>query len=360
MKSGAFHGGGRAALTSLVVLLTALGGLAGCSSPAAVRSGYLDHAGAYAQMGNQQLLLNLARIRNGHPTYFLQMGAITTTYSLSRGVNLSREGTAGAVTGLLGLSGSTSESPVFTYSPLSGPAFSSMVMRPVAGVVMHGLAAQGFPLRTLLRLVADELHLDAGGDLRPAAGRAQVLRNDSEVLPQYVDFLRLVSALQALQDARVLRFEVDEAREKLRIVADERAVPVLQAWRALNPVPVEGGGAVVPDAVPTGEFRVEVAPRTFLGLMYAMAQDGVRADALPAAVRQRLPADQVDAILRIEGDDLIEPEAVSLDYAGRRYRVADRAGQMRYRTTFQAMQILFAYIELDPDQLPKTPLIQTR
>lgn len=336
--------------------------LAGCSGPAALRSGYVEYAHAQAQVGNQQTLLNLARIRNGHPPYFLQMGNITASYSFTRGSNGSASHTLGAMPGVpemftraLGLSGSSTEAPMFSFAPLSGPGFSAVIMKPVDPRVFSGLAAQGFSATTLVRMLADEVTLTT------ATGQKVVLRNGFEAddADNYGDFLRLVNALQALQYARALVTGTDAGGTTLRITADERAAVVLQRLatregakaqlKALGNQPLAAG------------FSAEVRLRTFVGTLYAMAFDGAGADALPAPLRESLPEAQRDAILRIDAAaDLSEPQAASVDYAGRQYLISDKPGSLRYRTTFQGLQFVFTQTELNPNQLPQAQIIQTR
>ena len=60
----------------------------GCAGPA-LRTSFNDYAGVYADVSNRQMLLNLARLSNSHPSYFLQMGGINTThqFTASAGAN---------------------------------------------------------------------------------------------------------------------------------------------------------------------------------------------------------------------------------------------------------------------------------
>jgi len=337
--------------------------LAGCSGPSALRSGYLDYSNAQAQVGNQQTLLNLARIRNGHPPYFLQMGAITATYSFTSGTNGSASHTLGTMPGALpemftralGLSGSATEAPMFNFAPLSGPGFSAVIMKPIDPRTFSGLATQGFSATALVRMLADEVTVTTAG------GQKTVLRNlfDADDAENYGDFLRLVEALQTLQYARAVVTGTDTAGTTLRITADDRGSAVLQRlatregakaqFRTLGNQPLTGG------------FTLDVKLRTFAGALYAMAYDGPAADALPAALRESLPEGQRDAVLRIEAaSDLTEPEAARIDYAGRKYVISDKAGSLRYRTTFQGLQFVFAQTELNPGQLPQASVIQMR
>lgn len=105
----------------------------------------------------------------------------------------------------------------------------------------------------------------------------------------------------------------------------------------------------------TAGFTVDVRLRTFVGVLYAMAFDGLVADSLPADFKASLPPDQVDAILRIESSpSLTEPEAAKLEYAGKQYAVSDAPGSMRYGMAFGGLQFVFAQTE------PQPQIIQAR
>lgn len=336
--------------------------LAGCSGPGALRTGYIDYANAQAQVGNQQTLLNLARIRNGHPPYFLQMGAISASYSFTRGTNGSMTnsltpmpGVAETFTRVLGVSGSATEAPIFNFAPLSGPGFSAVLMKPVDPRTASGLALQGFSATVLTRMLADSVTLTTAG------GQKVVLHNgfDAEEADNYGDFLRLAHVLQTLQAARALATGTDAGGTTLRITADERAGAVLQRLAAREGARVQF--RTLGNQSLSAGFSAEFKLRTFAGTLYAMAFDGQQADQLPAALRESLPESQRDAILRIDAaSELSEPEAASVEYAGRKYVVSDRAGSMRYRLTFQGLQFVFAQTELNPNQLPQSPVLQLR
>ncbi|MFM2051973.1 MAG: hypothetical protein RL456_10 [Pseudomonadota bacterium] len=336
--------------------------LAGCAGPTALRTRYVEYADAQAQVGNQQTLLNLARIRNGHPPYFLQMGPINASFSFTRGVNGTASHTlnpmptiAESFTRMLGLSGSATEAPMFNFAPLSGPGFAAVLMKPVDPRTFAGMASQGFSAMTLLRMLAEEVTLTTAG------GQKVVLHNgiDADDPDNYADFLRLAEAVQALGRARALVTGTDAAGTVLRITTDERGAAALQRLAAREGARMQFKG-LGGQALAAG-FTAEVRLRTFAGTLYAMAYDGAMADVLPAALRESVPEAQRDAILRIEAAaDLTEPEAASVEYAGRKYLIADRAGAMRYRTTFQGLQFVFAQTELNPNQLPQSPVIQMR
>jgi hypothetical protein len=343
---------------------TATLALAGCSGPGALRSHYAEYSQAQAQAGNQQTLLNLARIRNGHPPYFLQLGPFTASYSFTVGSTGSfthlwnpLPGVSSGSSGALGLSGSATEAPLFNFSPLSGPAFAAVLMTPIAANSLSSLLLQGFSATVLLRMFADEITLTT------AAGQKVFLINglNSEDADNYGDLLRLAEVLQALQSSRSLHIETVTASgiTTLRVTTNERSTPVLQRLAAREGARVQLKSLA--NQTLTSGFSADIKLRSYVGALYAMAGDGAIADSLPVALRDSLPENQRDAILRIDAAaDLTEPQAASVDYAGRKYVISDRAGSMRYRTSFQALRFVFAECELNPAQVPQSTTLQVR
>jgi hypothetical protein len=338
--------------------------LAGCSGPGALRTHFAEYSQAQAQAGDQQALFNLARIRNGHPPYFLQLGPFTASYSFTMGStgSFSRlmnplPGVTRGSAGVLGLTGSATEAPIFNFSPLSGPTFAASLITPIAPNGLSNLLSQGFPATVLLRMFADEVSLTT------ASGQNIFLINglNSEDADNYGDFLRLVEVLQALQIPRALHIETVTASgaTTLRLTTNARSAPVLQRLAAREGARVQLKSLA--EQTLTSGFSADIKLRSYVGALYAMAADSTIADSLPVALRESLPENQRDAILRIDATaDLTEPQAASVDYAGHKYVISDRTGSMRYRISFQALRFVFAECELNPSQVPQSTTLQVR
>src|ERR1700684_93107 len=70
----------------LAVLCIAILFLAGCAARA-LQGDYKGYVTAYAESSNRQMLLNLARLSEHHPTYFFKLGQITTNYRYQATLN---------------------------------------------------------------------------------------------------------------------------------------------------------------------------------------------------------------------------------------------------------------------------------
>src|ERR1700722_8339451 len=71
------------------LLLLALICLSGCLSHVAMRKDQVNYSRAYGDSSNEQLLLNLARLANDDPVYFVQLGSISSAYQFGTSAGFS-------------------------------------------------------------------------------------------------------------------------------------------------------------------------------------------------------------------------------------------------------------------------------
>lgn len=333
--------------------------LVGCSGPRALRSSYVDYSNAYADAGNQQMLLNLARIHNGHPPYFLQVGPITAQYTFSAGLdgNYNRLHAGGLVpdtiTSALGINGSAGESPTFNFVPLNGPGFSAILLKPLEPKVIYSLAGQGISIGMLVRMAVEKFTLQFPGQPAIAFYNHFSDRDPSN----YKDFLRLVAHLQNLQAVKLLPVESNETGS-LQYTITPNAMRVIKELSAKQPeYRIEALKSVNTD----GDAKFEIKTRTFLGVLYAMSFEMNAFKSLPPDFFNSVPESEREPLLRILAEsDLTEVPTASVSYAGQRYVISDRPGEMRNRFAFQILQFLSTQVELDTNQLPTQQLIQVR
>src|ERR1700689_3504048 len=74
--------------------------LSGCAAQR-LRVDYKGYESMYAESSNRQLLLNLARLNQHHPTYFFKLGPISTTYRIQGTATASGSQVAGLYTNIL-------------------------------------------------------------------------------------------------------------------------------------------------------------------------------------------------------------------------------------------------------------------
>ena len=181
--------------------------LTGCNSfgPHAVRTARFPYNEALARTSNEQLLLNLVRLRYRDTPYFLQETSLTTQYELSgvasAGLTVIKGGgNEGSTGGEVGIS----ETPTVAYVPLQGEDFVKQLMSRIRVEDVMLLPESGWSIERVLRLTVDRL---AGIPNAPSTtGPTPGYR------PFFEDFNNLTCRLRRLQiegrlELEAVRFE---------------------------------------------------------------------------------------------------------------------------------------------------------
>lgn len=209
-----------------------VGGFDACTS-VAFRTDANTLTSAYGTVLNEQMLLNLARLDNGHPAYFIAVGVLNSHWTMGATVtggasrsetdsttrSLTQQATPAG--GLLrpasrmlqtvassvfgGTAGASLESratPDWQLIPLNNEQLTQQVLSPTRTSVFFTLYDQGVPVDLLMRVLVEEIQTTT-------AGRTTVQRNDPTGGPQvsYVDFLRVCQVARDLQKNGFLRVE---------------------------------------------------------------------------------------------------------------------------------------------------------
>lgn len=184
---------------------------------------FATYSEAYAHDLNWQMLLNLARLDQGHPAYFMAIGEIrlsrtqaaslqgsgssshtaaqTVTSSLSRTVTNVLSGT---------LTPNVSNNAVPTYSiiPLNSEDTAQQLLEPISIEVFNTLYQQGWPVDQLLRVLVERIEVDR------ADGEHLVLQNSptrADTPASFTRFLRACEVVRELQKRGGLQLVVDSS-----------------------------------------------------------------------------------------------------------------------------------------------------
>jgi hypothetical protein len=121
-----------------------------------------DYNTAIATSSNEQMLLNLVRLRFGEVPTFLAVGSVLTQYVWTGEVSVA--GTTGDSLGFpaWSLGGNANlryiERPTVTYTPLSGQEFASQLLNPVRADVVFSLVSSGWPPDQLLAITIQRIN----------------------------------------------------------------------------------------------------------------------------------------------------------------------------------------------------------
>ncbi len=182
--------------------------LSGCVGPAALKGGRSQYNKAVHDSENQELLLNLVRVRYREPVQFLQIGAINSRFDVSAsamfGGNFPESSVRNTYTPRVDLG--YTESPTLTFNPVLGAEFAQQTQREMPLVDLVLLLRSGWNLMRVMPLVVDRI-----GENHNYAEQ-----------PSYENFIELVRLWNTLQDRGDMRF-VYAPKGKTTIVA--KAVP---------------------------------------------------------------------------------------------------------------------------------------
>jgi len=243
--------------------------LPGCASvgPRSLPADRFDYNAAIASSTNEQMLLNLIRLRYSETPVFLDVSTVIAHYQFDAHAQLGGEvgfsGAAGApgdsfVAPQLG--GSWSERPTITYVPRSGAKFIRSLLTPISPLAVIGLMQGNWPVEDVV-----------WGVVRSINGVAPRSATTGQWNP---DYGRMLDALAQLQragalglgvegDARpyaTLRFRVAGVDEKT-----EQAIATLRELWKLNPRTDEY--RLVGGMVPRSPDEIAVLTSSMMDLM---------------------------------------------------------------------------------------------
>jgi hypothetical protein len=213
----------------LLVVLSACLLLTACASrgPGRIPPDRFNYNAAIAQSANEQMLLNLVRLRYSEVPVFLDVSSVLTQYVYMGSVGVA--GSSGESLGdpLWSVGGSATvrylERPTITYTPLKGTEFAEQLIQPIPTDMVFSLVESGWPPEELMIMtifrVGDVVNVPFDANLKVTdAGKLRAFRTAMQ------QFIRL-ARLNAIELQRR-----EQEGEEVRVLAfDEDADPQAQA-----------------------------------------------------------------------------------------------------------------------------------
>ena len=175
--------------------------------PKTIPTDQFNYNAAIASSSNEQLLLNVVRLRYSEAPVFLKVSSVINQYARTASVGAS----AGANTALTGentagVSGSAAwwDRPTITYAPLSGKEFATNLLTPLPAESLFQLLQTGWPPDLVFRIAVISINGIENEVARP--GR----RRDAD--PRFLELLELWNRLRA-QQALGMRIEKGEEKK---------------------------------------------------------------------------------------------------------------------------------------------------
>ncbi len=194
--------------------------LSGCLNlgPITLKGDRSAYNKALQKTNNEQLLLNLVRLKYRDTPLFLEVSNITSqfTFTTSANANATFPDTGLNIFGFGG-GATVEETPVITYSPLQGSKFIQQFLSKFPLDSIYLLYKSGWSIERIFRLCIEKL-----GPLKNAPSASGPT---PERAPAYEDFLEVVKILRKLQIAHVLEIylQVTDKETILEIQIDSKA-----------------------------------------------------------------------------------------------------------------------------------------
>lgn len=157
---------------------------------------------------NQELLLNLVRLRYSDTPYFLQLNNVTTQFTFNAGVNPKilipgfSSKNPSKIEGLF----SWQNQPTIQYSPLGGKDFAMQLMYPLDLQLIQGLIFTGWDVDRIFRLLIQNM-----ADVPNAHTASGPIPKEP---PNYKQFLEIVHLLRGFQKKGELQIGVSYIPDK--------------------------------------------------------------------------------------------------------------------------------------------------
>lgn len=244
--------------------------LGGCGTlgPKMMRNSQIEYNDVFADSWNRQLLLNLVRAKYGEPPLFLELGSLTTQYSIEAGAKVEplwKKPDAMARTVTTAAGGMTTtkvhgpssgdenrngvtvnyyERPTATFSPLQGHDYVTRLLSPIPLESLVLLTASGWSVERVFSMCVQRIN---GLPNAPSASGPT-----PSYAPEYVDFARAVALLREMQIDDSVTVEISgepgkhsmalvmgageehpraaEVRQILKLPPDAARIAVQPAW----------------------------------------------------------------------------------------------------------------------------------
>jgi hypothetical protein len=244
----------------------------GCETagPTAIREGRGSYNLAIQQTNDEQLLLNLVRLRYLDTPYFVTVSSISTGLNLTTGLSGSASIPESSRKSF-GLSGSLSyvQRPTVTYAPLQGERFVAQVLSPVSLPKLVLLYHSGWSVEQILRVCVQSLN--AVPNAPTASGPTPAA---TPMFREFLEAARLVVRLQKEGSLKIsLRDMKGETGILLHVLPEAKDRDDVKRLRKLLNLPDNVDFYILtPDVAGTGPNHIRVATRSLMATMFYLSQ----------------------------------------------------------------------------------------
>lgn len=263
--------------------------LGGCSTlgPRTIRGDRFNYNQAAAESSNEQLLLNIVRLRYGEPIHWLEIGSMLSQYTFEAGVDFTtwnydikrwKNPTLRAISGVRPDPSPTdswranlgwSDRPTITYLPVQGKEFAQRVLTPIPATTIIYLAQSGWNIDHVFECCVQRVNDVENKPIHDVTAGNWVTG---------IKFKTMAGVMKKMQDAGKLRFS-------LEYDVGEQATYL---YSAINDISIEEEAKELAElldlSTETRRFKLvdggrrhntdelAIQTRSLLGTMYALSQ----------------------------------------------------------------------------------------
>jgi len=251
------------------ILYFALITLVGCSNlgPQAVRKSRTDYNIAIEQTDNEQLLLNLVRLRYRDTPFFVETASISTSFSFRTGIDASAS-LLPSVADKYGISSGFDyiEKPTITYTPLQGEKFVKQVLTPLEPQILLLLYHSGWSIDRLMRITVQNINgvLNAPTASGPTPSTA----------PEYERFNEVSALIRRLQQSHSIILAASDNSDELllKITPESHSSHDVQAFLRMLELDKETLQFPVRFGIGKGKKQIFMVMRSLMASLFYLSQ----------------------------------------------------------------------------------------
>ncbi len=258
---------------TFLLLCISMLALAGCSpriNQENLMKNRSDFNSVVIRSWDEQMLLNLVRMRYRDNPMFLEIGNVISTQSskTAGGINTSMDFNGNGGAGI-GLNGERSITPTITYVPLQGEEFAKRLLTPVTPSTIFLLSQSGWSLERLMLCCVQQAN--SVKNAVTASGPTP------EIAPSYEPFQKLVDALKILHKDRLLQIEMEKDGQSFMLymihsgdTKSDSAIGILKEQLGLDKS--KDVFKVTAKRIASGNDEIALTGRSLLSVMFYLSQ----------------------------------------------------------------------------------------
>ena len=256
--------------TAILVLLLSAPAFVGCSGigPRRIEAERFDYNEAVVRTWNEQMLLNLVRLRYRDTPYFLNVASVSTQYEVTGSLSASAKLGAGRGNNNdygVGADAGYTERPTVVYSPLVGEDFVKRLLSPLPMQSLLLLGGSGWRVDRVLRCGVARVN-DVWN-----APRATGPTPDEP--PEFETFNELTELLWELQRTRSISVVERDGDLYWNFLEEDAPAEALRRVKRLLGQPEDQNSfRLVSTRSEVTETDLRIVPRSIIGIMHYLSQ----------------------------------------------------------------------------------------